>query len=106
TMPTEDGRQRGAGSIVSPAYFDVVRTHPTLGRRPVSRPAGGPRGIVLSHAFWSERFGSAEDVVGRALHTGSGDFTIVGVMPPGYRGPEEYLLGPARFWLTFPPSLE
>src|SRR5262245_11495755 len=34
TMTTGDVAERVAGSIVTPAYFDVVRTFPALGRRP------------------------------------------------------------------------
>jgi len=40
---------------------------------------------VLSHRYWQNRFGGSHDVIGKAFSTTSGIFTIIGVLPPGYR---------------------
>ena len=54
------------------------------------RPGGGPDGpvAVISYRFWQQRFDGAADVVGRALTVDDVPFTIVGVMPRSFSGPE------------------
>ena len=52
-----------------------------------SRAADGPV-AVISHRLWRQRFASANDVVGRRLTVQRIPFTIVGVMPPGFFGPD------------------
>ena len=51
---------------------------------------GGPDGpvVVISYAFWQRRFGGAADAIGRRLTLERIPFTIVGVMPPDFFGPE------------------
>jgi predicted permease len=52
-----------------------------------SRGADGPV-AVISHRLWRQRFAGAHDVVGRQLTVQRVPFTIVGVMPPGFFGPD------------------
>jgi hypothetical protein len=54
------------------------------------RRGGGPDGAVtvISHGFWRRRFGGAADVVGRTVALNTVPFTIIGVMPPSFLGPE------------------
>ena len=52
-----------------------------------SRGADGPV-AVISHRLWRQRFAGASDVVGRQLTVQRVPFTIVGVMPPGFFGPD------------------
>src|SRR5438132_783161 len=42
--------------------------------------------IVLSHAFWTKNMGSNPGVLGTQLALDAMNYTIVGVMPPGFRG--------------------
>ena len=57
---------------------------------PADDSAALPNGpaAVISHRFWRQHFGGAEDVVGRQLTMRHQrlPFTIVGVMPPGFSG--------------------
>ena len=43
---------------------------------------------VISHRLWRQRFAGASDVVGRQLTVQRMPFTIVGVLPPGFFGPD------------------
>src|SRR5258706_15776295 len=43
---------------------------------------------VISYRLWLQRFAAATDVVGRRLTVQRVPFTIVGVMPPGFFGPD------------------
>jgi hypothetical protein len=50
---------------------------------------GGPAGrpAILSWEVWHEHFGGDAGVVGRAADLNDSRFTIVGVMPAGFRFP-------------------
>ena len=52
--------------------------------------SGAPDGpvAVISHRLWRQRFAGASDVVGRQLTVQRIPFTIVGVLPPGFFGPD------------------
>lgn len=73
---------------VSPGYFRVLGWSPALGRplMPEDDVAGAAGSVVISHDFWRDRFGGAADVIGRSLRLDDVDFTVVGVMPEGFRG--------------------
>jgi predicted permease len=74
-------------------FFEVLGVPATLGRtlrESDDRRGGGADGpvVVISHRFWMRRFGGATDAVGRTLTLDRVPFTIVGVTPPGFMGPE------------------
>src|SRR5262249_35023952 len=70
---------------VSPGYFSVLGAKPALGRFFEEREQyGDPRVVVLSHRIWQERFGADPRAVGKVVRLDRNDFTIVGVMPPGF----------------------
>ncbi len=81
------------GMWASGSIFETLGVTPLLGRGFTSlddRPGGGSGGpvAVISDAFWRRRFGAAPDILGRALTFDGVAFTIVGVLPPGFAGPE------------------
>jgi predicted permease len=47
--------------------------------------AEGPAPVILSHAFWQQRLGADEAVVGRELSVDSRPAHVVGVMPADFR---------------------
>ena len=53
-------------------------------------PGGGPGGYaaVLSDEYRREHFGGSRSVLGQHLRIANGVFTIVGVMPRGFRSPD------------------
>jgi predicted permease len=67
--------------------FETVGAEPVLGRLPT--PDEGGRVAVLSHAFWTERYGADPGVLGRTVFAGGADVTIIGVMPPDFFIPAE-----------------
>jgi putative ABC transport system permease protein len=84
------GQSSGAeGILVSGSYFSALRLNPALGRLlgpEDDRIQGGHPVVVLSHAYWSTRFGADRSVVGRALLVNGSPMTIVGVAPDGFAG--------------------
>ena len=80
------------GVYVSGRFFDVLGVTAARGRMLTqaddSRVATDGPVAVISHRFWRQRFGGAGDVLGRQLTVQRVLFTIVGVMPPGFFGPD------------------
>ncbi len=80
------------GAYVSGRFFDVLGVTARRGRMITSADDGGaaPDGpvAVISHRLWRQHFAGADDVIGRQLTVQRVPFTIVGVMPPGFFGPE------------------
>jgi predicted permease len=90
------------GEIVSGEYFPMLGVAPARGRliAPSDDRPGQPPVVVLSHAFWTRRFGSAADAVGRTIDLNGQPFTIVGVTRPDFTG----VLAPLRGALWVPLS--
>ena len=59
-------------------------------------PAATARVAVLSDAAWRTVFGAADDAVGRTILLNDEPFTIVGVAPRGFTGPQ---FGPVDLWV-------
>jgi putative ABC transport system permease protein len=80
------------GLWVSGGFFDVLGVPAMLGRTLTTdddRRDGGPDGpvAVISYAFWQRRFGGAGDAIGKRLTLNGVPFTVVGVTPPSFSGP-------------------
>jgi predicted permease len=77
-------------AYVSGRFFEVLGVTAARGRMitPADDGAAPPDGpvAVISHRLWRQRFGGANDVVGRQLTVQRIPFTIVGVMPAGFSG--------------------
>jgi predicted permease len=75
---------------VSGNYFDVFGLHPSLGRFFHRSDERGPNSapyVVLAYSFWHTHFNDDRGVVGRTVQLHKHPFTIIGVAPPGFRGP-------------------
>jgi putative ABC transport system permease protein len=75
--------------LASPEYLDILAMTPTLGRPIAAAPNArvpGPDEILISDALWHRSYGAAPDVVGRTVRISRRPVTIVGVLPPGFRG--------------------
>jgi macrolide transport system ATP-binding/permease protein len=47
---------------------------------------------VISHQFWEREFGADPKAVGRTIRLNGTDFTVIGVAPQGFTGPEAFLV--------------
>jgi predicted permease len=87
------GTREVAGMFVSGSFFPSMQVPAALGRTLLPRddvPGGGASGYaaVLSNAYWREHFNASKSVLGQHLRIADGVFTIVGVMPAGFRSPD------------------
>ena len=86
---------------VTSGYFDVYRAYPQLGRAltKADEADGSQRVALISDGLWRRHYGADPTVIGRALRSTAdlgygapfpvpaGVWTIVGVMPAGFRSP-------------------
>jgi putative ABC transport system permease protein len=111
TLDTPGGAISVRGVRVSAGYFDTLGIAPVLGRAfaPADEVPGRDNVVILSHAFWRERFGGRQDVIGTTIRLSGQRYTIVGVMPdvvfPAWPGnPATVTLDPEarQLWVPIP----
>lgn len=81
---------------VTPSFFPLLGASAALGRTFTEEEGavGKNQVVVLSDGLWRRRFGADPAVIGRTLRLDTKSYTIVGVMPPGFR----YLSVPSTLW--------
>ena len=88
TVTITEGEQpeRLSGLLVTSDFFDVLQVRPLLGRlfRASDPPAEVAGTAVLTHGFWTRRFGSDAAIVGRSIRFGAGPMTVIGVLPADF----------------------
>ena len=87
--------QRKFGMAVSGNLFDTLRVQPALGRAigiEEDRVAGQSPVVVLDHEAWQNEFAGDAGIVGRTIAVGSASMTVIGVMPRGFSGPDQWIL--------------
>jgi predicted permease len=80
------------GQRVTGSFFSALGVEPVLGRGfrlEDEQAGGGPRGfsVILSNDFWRRQFSGDRNVLGRQLALDGQSFTIIGVLPAGFRYP-------------------
>ncbi|PYY12305.1 MAG: hypothetical protein DMG61_16810, partial [Acidobacteria bacterium] len=86
---TIDGKPQAFGAeLVSGNYFDVLGVKAALGRtfRPDEDQPGAAGVVVLTHGVWQRYFASNPSIIGQNVLLNGQGFTIVGVMPRGFKG--------------------
>jgi putative ABC transport system permease protein len=83
--------ERVEGAVVTASLFPLLGAGAEIGRTFATAEEQPGRGQValISHALWARRFGSDRAVVGRRVPIDGRPVEIVGVMPPGFRFPDE-----------------
>jgi putative ABC transport system permease protein len=87
---------------VTSTFFHVLGASPFRGRlfdAADARP-GAAKTVVVSHAFWVRELGGEPEAVGRTTVLNRNPFTIVGVLPPGFR-----YLTPADVYVLLEPQV-
>ena len=87
---------------VSPNYFSLLGATAQLGRvfGPQDQAQGFAEGVVISDGLWRRLFGSDPNVLGKKVYADSDVYTIVGVMPAGFRHPGQTLRNEVEMWAT------
>jgi predicted permease len=97
-----DRTVRAESLITSPDYFDLLGAKPQLGRVYTQRDAvpGFLEPVVISDGFWRRNYGSDPNITGRKMRLDSDMYTIVGVMPSGFRHPGRTLDTDVEVWVA------
>ena len=89
---TGDGRpERISGARVSANLPSLLGVNPLVGRgfHLEDDHEGSDRVVLLGYSLWQRRFGGNPQVIGRVLSLNNIGFTVIGVMPPDFRFPQE-----------------
>ena len=89
---------------VTPSFFPLLGANPALGRTFTAEEGVDGKNFVavLSDGLWRRRFGADPAVIGRTVRLDTKPYTIVGVMPAGFR----YLTQTSQLWLPLAFSAE
>ena len=87
---------------VSPNYFSMLGTSAHIGRvfGPGDETPGFAEAIVISDSLWASQFGRDPGVLGRKMQLDNDPYTIVGVLPPGFRHPGRTASTDVEIWVT------
>lgn len=88
--------------VVSPNYFTLLGAHAQIGRilGAEDKAQGFAEAALISHAFWQRAFGSDPSALGRRIKLDGDAYTIVGVMPAGFRHPGRTIATDTDIWAT------
>jgi putative ABC transport system permease protein len=81
--------ERFNGSNISANALSILGTTPRLGRNFVAdddRP-GAAAVVIIGHSMFLNRYGSNPSVIGRTIRVNDVPFTVIGVMPEGFKFP-------------------
>src|SRR5580658_5072970 len=97
-----DRTVRAESLVTSPDYFDLLGAKPQLGRVYTTRDAvpGFLEPVVISDGFWRSNYGADPKILGRKMRLDNDLYTIVGVMPAGFRHPGRTLNTDVDVWIA------
>ncbi len=78
-----------SGQRVTTNYYGLLGVTPVLGRAfvPADAPeAGGSPVAIISHRLWQRSFAGDPSVLGASITVDQRPYTIIGVLPPEFRG--------------------
>ena len=90
--------ERVRGEIIGARYLTTLGMTPQIGRdftKEEDRTPGMDGLVMLGHALWQRRFGGDPNVLGQVIRLSGVPYTVIGVLPPGFRG----LTGEAEAWI-------
>jgi len=101
-LTEQNETQRIAVAGVTAGVFEALGIQPTLGRafRREDEAPAGQQVAVLSYEMWQRQYNGDANILGQVIRLDDNPVTIVGVMPPGFRLPEDYSIPQgAQLWL-------
>jgi putative ABC transport system permease protein len=81
--------ERVNGELVSANYFSLLGVRAVQGRAFLpeeDRTPDAQRVALVGYGLWQRRFGGAPNLVGKTIQLSDGNYTVVGIMPEGFRG--------------------
>jgi predicted permease len=97
TVGGAEGAERVPGEVVEASYFRVLGVGAAHGRvfaDEEDSPAAAAPVVLISDRYWRRRFSGELGVIGSRIDVNGRPFTVIGVLPAGFRG----LSGDADLW--------
>lgn len=93
--------ERYRGARITSGLFAMLQVQPILGRAlgDADEKPGAEPVMIISHGMWKDRYGQSPAVIGRAVRVNDQTATIVGVMPEGFKFPNN-----EDAWLNIVPN--
>ncbi len=92
------------GAAVSYDMFELLGVSPSKGRSFVAEE-DQPKAanvVIISSELWQRRFGSDPEIIGKSVSLNAENFTVVGVMPAGFKLP---IIANTELWRPLRPTL-
>ncbi len=96
--------ERVNAALVTTGLFRALGVQALVGRTfdPTDSAARISDQVVLGHALWQRRLGGRSDVVGQTIQVNGTARTIIGVMPPTFRLPQDFGTDrPSEIWTPY-----
>jgi putative ABC transport system permease protein len=106
------GRDGSVGVVapgITPHILTMLGAQPLLGRTFSDEEgrSGGPKAVLLSEGLWRQAFGADPDILHRTIRVNGQSRSVVGVMPRGFRFPEQMGHDLEKgLWLPLQPTTE
>jgi putative ABC transport system permease protein len=87
TLTGKGEPERLVARRVTAGFFPTLGISPKIGRNftPEEDRAGGTPVAILSYGLWQRSFGGSEGILGQSVNLDAQPFTVIGVMPPGFK---------------------
>ena len=94
-----DSPARIFGNAVTVNYFSLLGVQPLLGRTflPEEVVEGKANVVILNYAFWIAQFDGSKSVLNQPITLNGQPYTVIGVMPPGFRTLTGQMSSPKAF---------
>jgi putative ABC transport system permease protein len=94
--------ERIATQLVTSNLFPMLGAHAQHGRsfEPGDDAAAGASVAIIGDGLWHRRYQANSAVLGRVIRLDNVPYTVVGVMPPGFRFPSS-----SELWIPMAPAL-
>ncbi|MFN7944435.1 MAG: ABC transporter permease [Blastocatellia bacterium] len=104
TLTGQNEPEQLNGAVVSHNVFTLLGVGPQLGRAfsPEEDKAGAERVVIIGYGLWQRRFGGDPSLIGRTISLMGEIYTVIGVMPAGFRFP---VISNAEIWRTIRPTI-
>jgi predicted permease len=88
--------------VATPNYFSMLGVPPEKGRLfgPQDFALGFSEAAVISDGLWRRSYGADPNIIGRNVRLDNDLYTIVGILPPGFRHPGATVATDVEVWLT------
>jgi predicted permease len=89
TLTGRGEAERFTGALVSANLLSLLGVNPALGRHFLVEENQPDRShvVILSYGLWQRRFGGDPQLIGQGIILDGLNYTVVGVMPPGFKSP-------------------